>query len=47
MTEAAVTAITSGVDFATIITGVGAIGAAVMGVLVAIKGTKMLFSLVR
>lgn len=43
MDALAVTAITSAVDFGTIITGIGAIGAAVALVLVATKGVKLLF----
>lgn len=47
MDAAAVTAITGAVDFATIVTGIGAIGAAVVGVYVAVRGARMLLSMVR
>jgi len=42
-----ITAITGAVDYSTIITGIGTIGAAVAIVLVSIKGVKMLLSVVR
>ena len=42
-----VTAITDAVDYATIITGIGTVAAAVVVVLVAVKGAKMLLSMVR
>ncbi len=38
-----VSTITGAVDFATVITGIGAIGAAVALVLVSMKGVKLLF----
>ncbi len=47
MDAAAVTAITGAVDFATIITGVGAIAGAVVLVLISVRGAKMLLSMVR
>lgn len=47
MDSAAVTAITSAVDFASIVTGIGTIAAAVVVVLIAVKGAKMLLSMVR
>ena len=47
MDAAAVTAITSAVDFATIITGIGAVGAALGLVYVSKKGLKILLSAVR
>ena len=47
MDAATVTAITGAVDYASIITGIGAVAAAIVGVLVAVKGAKMLLSMVR
>jgi hypothetical protein len=47
MDAAAVTAITSAVDFGTIITGIGAIAAAVALVLISVKGAKMLLGMIR
>lgn len=47
MDATAVTAITGAVDFATIVTGVGTIAAAVVVVLVSVKGAKMLIGMVR
>jgi hypothetical protein len=47
MDAAAVTAITSSVDFATVVTGIGAIAAAVAIVLVAVKGARMLLGMIR
>lgn len=44
MDAAAVTAITSAVDFATIVTGIGAIGAAVVLVKVAMVGVRKLIA---
>jgi len=44
---ATVTSITGAVDFATIITGIGSVAAAVVVVLVAFRGAKMLLSAVR
>jgi|TARA_A100001015_G_C15041966_1_gene740359 hypothetical protein len=47
MDAASVTAVTNSVDFATIITGIGAIGAAVAVVYVAMKGVRLLLSALR
>lgn len=47
MDAAAVTTITSAVDFATIVTGLGAIGAAVAVVYIAARGVKMLLAAIR
>lgn len=47
MDEATVTTITTAVDFSTIITGIGSIAAAVAGVLIAVKGAKLLLSAIR
>ena len=47
MDALAVTAVTSAVDFATIITGIGTIAAAVVLVLISVRGAKMLLSMVR
>ena len=47
MDASAVTAITSAVDFATIVTGIGAIGAAVVIVNVAMAGVRRLLSAVK
>lgn len=47
MNEAAVTAVTNAVDFGTVITGIGTIGAAVALVYVSIKGVKLLLSAIR
>lgn len=47
MDAAAVTAITSQVDFATIITGIGTIAGGVAVVYIALKGAKMLISTIR
>jgi hypothetical protein len=47
MDAAAVTAVTGAVDFATIVTGIGAIGAAVALVFIAIKGAKLLLGMLR
>jgi hypothetical protein len=47
MDAAAVTTITGAVDYATIITGIAAIAAAVVVVLVAVKGSRMLLGMVR
>jgi hypothetical protein len=47
MTADQVTAITAAVDYGTIITGIGAIAAAVVVVLVAFRGAKMLLGMVR
>ena len=47
MDSAAVTAITGAVDFATIVTGIGSVAAAIVVVLISIKGAKMLLSMVR
>lgn len=45
--EAAITSITTAVDFAAVVTGIGTIGAAVATVYVAYRGIKMLLSAVR
>lgn len=45
--DAAVSAITGAVDFGSIITGIGTIGAAVAGVYIAYRGVKMLLSAIR
>ncbi len=42
MDAAAVTAITANVDFATIVTGIGVIAAAVVLVVIAMRGARML-----
>jgi hypothetical protein len=47
MDAAAVTAITTAVDFGTVITGIGAISAAVALVYISIKGARMLLGMVR
>ena len=47
MDAAAVTAITSAVDFATIVTGIGAVGAAVVVLRVSIAGMRALVGAVR
>ncbi len=47
MDAAAVTAITSAVDFGTIITGIGAVGAASVLVVIAMVGVKKLVSAVK
>jgi len=47
MTAAQVSAITGAINFDTILTGVGAAGAAVVVVLVAMRGVKMLLNAVR
>jgi hypothetical protein len=47
MDAAAVTAISSAVDFGTVITGIGAIAAAVALVLISVKGAKMLLGMIR
>jgi hypothetical protein len=47
MDSAAVTAITGAVDFGTVVTGIGAIAAAVALVLISIKGARLLLSMVR
>ena len=47
MDAAAVTAITGSVDFATVVTGIGAIGAAIAIVYVSIKGARMLIGMIR
>ncbi len=46
MDAAAVTAITSAVDFATVITGIGAVAAAIVLVLISMKGAKYLLNMV-
>tara|TARA_B100000749_G_scaffold247240_1_gene210566 strand:+ start:357 stop:506 length:150 start_codon:yes stop_codon:yes gene_type:complete len=47
MDATAVTAITSAVDFSSIVTGIGTIAAAIVLVLIAVKGAKALLSMVR
>lgn len=47
MDEAAVTAITNAVDFATVVTGIGTIGTAIALVLISMKGAKMLLGMIR
>lgn len=47
MDSTAVTAITSAVDFATIITGIGAIAAAMVVIKVARKGASLLLGFIR
>lgn len=47
MDAAAVTAITGAVDFATIITGIGAIAAAIVVIKVAKKGASLLLGFIR
>lgn len=47
MDATVVSTITGAVDYATIIAGIGAIAAAVVVVLVAVKGAKMLLGMVR
>ena len=47
MDAAAVTAITSAIDFTTIVTGIGAVFAAVIGVKVAMVGGQKLLSALR
>lgn len=47
MDAAAVTAITSAVNFGTIVTGIGTIAAAVALVYIAVKGAKMLLGMIR
>lgn len=47
MTAADVSAITGSVDYATIITGIGAVAAAAAVVYVAFKGAKMLLGVIR
>jgi hypothetical protein len=47
MDAATVTAITSAVDFTTIVTGIGTVAAAVVVVYMAVKGAKMLLSMIR
>jgi len=47
MDALAVTAVTSAVDFATIVTGIGTIAGAVALVLISVRGARMLLSMVR
>lgn len=47
MTAAQVSAITTAISFTEILTGVGAVGAAIVVVLVAQRGLKMLLNAVR
>lgn len=41
------TAITGAVDFAAVLTGLGVVAAAIAGVLIAIRGARILLSFVR
>lgn len=45
--EAMITSITSAVDFASVVTGIGTVAAAVAGVYIAMRGAKMLLSAIR
>ena len=47
MDAAAVAAITGGIDFATVVTGIGVVAAAISLALVAQKGARMLLSMLR
>ena len=47
MDALAVAAITDAVDFATVVTGIGAIAAAVALVLISVKGARMLFGMIK
>jgi hypothetical protein len=47
MDAAAVTAITSAVDFGTVVTGIGAVGAAIVVIAIAMKGVKALVGAIR
>lgn len=47
MDAAAVSTITSAVDYANVVSGIGTIAAAIVVVLVAVKGAKLLFSMVK
>lgn len=47
MDAAAVTAITSAVDFDTVVTGLGAIGAALVVIAIARKGVRALVGMIR
>ena len=47
MDAAAVTAITGAIDYATVVTGIGGIGAAVVLVIVAYRGAKILLGMAR
>ncbi len=47
MDATTVSTITGAVDYATIITGIGTVAAAVVVVLVSVKGAKFLLSMVR
>lgn len=47
MDAAAVTAITSAIDFSTIVTGIGAVGAALVVMQVAKKGMRTLIGAIR
>lgn len=45
--EAAITAVTTGVDYSPVIAGMGTVGAAVAPVYIAFKGIKMILAAVR
>ena len=47
MDQAAVTTITSAVDYATIVTGIGTVAAAGVGLILAYKGAQMLLRSIR
>lgn len=47
MDAAAITAITSSVDFGPVVTGIGTIAAAVALVYISVKGAKMLLGMIR
>ncbi|WP_286871289.1 hypothetical protein [Spongiibacter sp.] len=47
MNAEAVTAITTAVDFSTVVTGIGTIAASVALVLISVKGAKMLLGMIR
>lgn len=47
MEASAVTAITTAVDFATVVTGIGAIGAALVVIAIARKGARALLGMIK
>ncbi|MCA6059746.1 hypothetical protein HUF18_08175 [Thalassolituus sp. ST750PaO-4] len=47
MDAATVATITGGVDYATIVSGIGTVGAAVATVYIALRGVKMLLAAIR
>ncbi|WP_370981008.1 hypothetical protein [Agaribacterium sp. ZY112] len=47
MDAATVSTITSAVDYTVIITGIGTVAAAIVAVLVSVKGAKMLLAMIR